>query len=70
MGIRKMSNPEPLLMCRQGWSGIETMAIVRAVGAGPSGCPDYWLGGVWHGGGMSLVCCSCRERGKARPDTV
>jgi hypothetical protein len=65
-----MSNPEPLLTCRQAKSGTETTAISGAVGAGPGGCPDYWLGGVRHGGGMSLVCGSCRKRGKARPDTV
>ena len=35
VGTRKMSNPEPLLTCRQG--GIETMAISGAVGAGPGG---------------------------------
>jgi hypothetical protein len=69
VGIRKMSNPEPLLMCRQAKSGTETMAISGAVGAGPGGCPGFWPGGVRHGGGMSLVCGSCRERGKARLDT-
>jgi hypothetical protein len=65
-----MSNPEPLLTCRQAKSGTETMAISGAMGAGPGECPDYWLGGVRHGSGMSLVCGSCRKRGKARLDTV
>ena len=65
-----MSNPEPLLTCRHVWSGIETAAMFRVVGAGPGRCPGFWPGGVRHGGGMSLVCGSCRERGKARLDTV
>jgi hypothetical protein len=34
------------------------------------GCPCYWPGGVRHGGGVSLVCGFCVERGKARADTA
>jgi hypothetical protein len=37
VGIRKMSNPEPLLTCRQVKRDAETMAISGAVGAGPGG---------------------------------
>src|SRR6478735_900773 len=29
-----------------------------------------WPGGVRHVGDVSPVCCSCAERGKARPDTA
>ncbi|MFH9354925.1 hypothetical protein [Kitasatospora sp. NPDC017646] len=32
--------------------------------------PVYWPGGVRHGGGASLICWSCTERGKARFDTT
>jgi uncharacterized phage protein gp47/JayE len=32
--------------------------------------PGYWPGGVRHGGGASLVCGSCTERGKAGADTA
>ena len=34
------------------------------------GCPDYWPGGVWRRGGVSLVCGSCTEREKASVDTA
>ena len=34
------------------------------------GCPLFWPGGVRHVGDVSPVCCSCAERGKARPDTA
>lgn len=48
----------------------KTVAMFRAAGAGPGGRPDYWPGGVRHGGGMSLVCGSRAEHGKARVDTA
>jgi len=32
--------------------------------------PAYWPGGVRHGGGASLICGFCMERGKAGVDTV
>lgn len=48
VGTRKMSNPEPLLTCRQVKSGTETMASSGAVGAGPGGYPGFWPGGVRH----------------------
>jgi hypothetical protein len=70
VGIRKMSKPEPLWTCRYKRGDIETVARLRAAGAGPGGSPDDWSGGVRHGGGMSLVCGSRMEHGKARLDTV
>jgi len=30
----------------------------------------FWPGGVRHEGGVSPVCCSCMEHGKARFDTA
>jgi hypothetical protein len=39
VGTRKMSEPEPLLTCRYVPKGIETVAMLRAAGAGPGGCP-------------------------------
>ena len=70
VGTRKMSEPEPLLTCRYKRGDVETVAMLRAAGAGPGGCPDCWPGGVRHGGGMSLVCGSRMELGKAQPDAV
>ncbi|GGR09547.1 hypothetical protein GCM10010195_74850 [Kitasatospora griseola] len=32
--------------------------------------PVYWPGGVRHEGGVSLICWSCTERGKACFDTA
>jgi hypothetical protein len=39
VGIRKMSEPEPLLTCRYKRGGIETVVMFRTAGAGPGGCP-------------------------------
>ena len=36
----------------------------------PGGRTADWPGGVRHVGDVSPVCCSCTERGKARPDTA
>lgn len=33
-------------------------------------CPDFWPGGVRHGGDVSLICSVGTERGKACPDTA
>jgi len=41
-------------------------------GAGMSlaGVPDFWPGGIRHGGDVSLICGFRMERGKAYSDTV
>ncbi len=69
VGTRKMSEPEPLLTCRYKGNGIRTVARSRAAG-GVWRVPDDWPGGARHGGGMSLVCGSRMEHGKACLDTV
>src|SRR5512132_2645502 len=41
--------------------------------SGPGGVwrvPAAWPDGVRHEGDVSLVCCSCTERGKAHPETT
>jgi hypothetical protein len=50
-------------------SGIKTGAVTWARDR-PGGVPTDWPGGVRHGGDVSLICCSRRERGKACPDTA
>lgn len=69
VGTRKMSKPEPLLTCRYKGKRHPNRGHVSGRGSRAWRVPDYWPGGVRHGGGMSLVCGSGRERGKACADT-
>src|ERR1700758_5264373 len=57
-----------LLTCRYLTSiGIKTVGFLCSRDE-PGGGPGYWPGGLRHGGGVSRVCGSCAERGKAHAD--
>jgi hypothetical protein len=65
VGIRKMSEPEPLLTCRYVPKGHRNRGHAPGCGSRTWRVPDDWPGGVRHRGGMSLVCGSRMEHGKA-----
>ena len=66
VGTRKMSEPEPLLTCRDVQTRHRNRGHAPGCGSRTWRVPDDWPGGVRHTGGMSLVCGSRMEHGKAR----
>ena len=68
--VRSPSLEGSPLTCRYGETGdIKT----GTDSSGPGGVwrvPADWPDGVRHEGDVSLVCCFCTERGKARLDTA
>jgi hypothetical protein len=69
VGIRKASVSEPFDEVSKQSADIET-GVSFWPRDEPGGCPFCWSGGVRHGGGASLVCGFCMERGKAGVDTA
>ena len=69
VGIGKTSVSESLLTCRKSELASKPGRSKRSRDES-GGCPVYWPGGVRHEGGVSPVCGSCTERGKARFDTA
>jgi hypothetical protein len=67
--IKKASESEPLMTCRNRQDDIKTG--LSAYGPGRAwGRPAYCPGGVRHGGGASLVWALVRNVGTRRLDTV
>ena len=69
MWIKKASESEPLMTCRNRQGDIKTGAKVYGPGAA-WGIPVYCPGGVRHAGGASLVWALVRNVGTRHPDTV
>src|SRR4029453_4180535 len=66
VGTRKMSEPEPLLTCRDVQTRHRNRGHAPGCGSRTWRVPDDWPGGARHSGGMSLVCGARMEHGKAR----
>ena len=63
----KTNVSEPLKTCRKRVDDVETGSKSLARDE-PSGKPVYWLGGVRHGGGVSVVQALMRNVGTCRLD--